>query len=58
LLAALQAENHGKSITAGNIIACRQFYACIRKIFYSPPFSDKFFLELFSGEWTENNSNN
>ncbi|HJI24961.1 MULTISPECIES: hypothetical protein [Akkermansia] len=28
------------------------------RYFIPPPFSGKFFLELFSGEWTENNSNN
>lgn len=28
------------------------------RCFIPPPFSGKFFLELFSGEWTENNSNN
>lgn len=52
LLAALQAENHGIKHY------CRQHHYMPSIYFIPPPFSGKFFLELFSGEWTENNSNN
>ncbi|MFR4417869.1 MAG: hypothetical protein ACLT8E_11140, partial [Akkermansia sp.] len=52
LIAALQAENHGIKHY------CRQHHYMPSIYFIPPPFSGKFFLELFSGEWTENNSNN
>ena len=51
-------KSWNKALLPATSLHAANFMLVSARYFIPPPFSDNFFLELFSGEWTENNSNN